>query len=206
MDQLSDSVPTDPTRLAIPRPIDDKGLALDLGEVDESPKARIEAMVAVVSHDEVGIFRNGDRAEVIPIRHGVRRTVVLVDGVRFVLFPAVQVKFFILHLDGVSRKPHDPFDEIFRLIFREAEDDDVASMRLPDRNQCHVGKGETDSIDEFVHQDMIADVQRRNHRARRNLKRLHDERPDHQCQNDGDDQGFGVLPNRRFQLVLFRQG
>lgn len=46
-----------------PRPVNDKGLSFDGFLRHVSPGPAVPALIAVVSHDEIGVRRNRDRAE-----------------------------------------------------------------------------------------------------------------------------------------------
>ena len=49
------------------------------------------------------------------------------------------------------------------------------------------------AVEELVHQDVVADLERRQHRAGRDLERLHHERPDRQREEQGDAERLDVL-------------
>ena len=66
-----------------------------------------------------------------------------------------------------------------------------ASRRVPTN-------GSRNAVDELVDQDVIADLQGRQHRPGRNLERLDDEGADEQRQHQRHREGFGVLAQDRF--------
>src|SRR5215470_11996112 len=49
--------PAQPVSVAVPRPVDEEGLALDLVALDEAPVAAVLRVVAVVAHHEVRVGR-----------------------------------------------------------------------------------------------------------------------------------------------------
>src|SRR5690349_10292144 len=68
LNRLSESSPSDPLRpisLPIPGPIDTKRLAADLFFAHVSPEPTVQALVAIVAHDEVGSLRHVHRSEII---------------------------------------------------------------------------------------------------------------------------------------------
>src|SRR5207249_825687 len=50
--------PAEPVTVAIPGPVDEEGLALDLVALDEAPVAAVLRVVAVVAHHEIGVGRH----------------------------------------------------------------------------------------------------------------------------------------------------
>ena len=80
----------------------------------------------------------------------------------------------------------------------------MTSPRLGAANCEHLLVGERDAqaVGELRDEDVIADLQRRNHRARRDLEGLDDEGPQQQRDRDGDADRFAVLAHGR----LAREG
>src|SRR5439155_3761494 len=66
-DVAPESPPAEPVMVAVPRPVDEKRLALDLVALDEPPVAAVLGVVAVVAHDEVGIGRHGRRLAAVGV-------------------------------------------------------------------------------------------------------------------------------------------
>jgi hypothetical protein len=60
----------------------------------------------------------------------------------------------------------------------------------------------TNAVDELVDEQVIADLERGQHRAARDLERLDDERADEQREQDGHEESFRILPPRRPLLGL----
>src|SRR5437899_12278005 len=57
-DVPSEAPPAEPVAIAVPRPVDEEGLALDLLPPHESPVPAVLRVVAVVAHHEVGVGRD----------------------------------------------------------------------------------------------------------------------------------------------------
>src|SRR5207244_11571827 len=53
--------PAQPMAVAVPGPVDEEGLALDLVPLHEAPVARVLRVIAVVAHDEVRLGRDDER-------------------------------------------------------------------------------------------------------------------------------------------------
>ena len=71
----------------------------------------------------------------------------------------------LLDLDLVPGKADDAFNEVLCLILRIFEDDDLAALRLFPGEYPEVRERYSRAIDELVHQQVIADVERRYHRS-----------------------------------------
>ena len=102
---------------------------------------------------------------------------------------AVEDKPAVSHLDGISREADRTLDEIgaFR---RYPEDDDVAAVRqvgeqpASDRWKTKRKAVPREAIGPFCNDEIIADVERRQHRARWDIERLNDKAPERPGQND----------------------
>src|SRR5882762_7129971 len=55
---VRESPPAQPVPVAVPGPVDEEGLALDLVALDEAPVPTVLRVVAVVAHHEVRVGRN----------------------------------------------------------------------------------------------------------------------------------------------------
>src|SRR2546425_10805409 len=64
-DVLSEAPPAEPVAIAVPRPVDEEGLALDLLPLHESPVPTVLRVVTVVAHHEVRI--GGDSGHVTAV-------------------------------------------------------------------------------------------------------------------------------------------
>src|SRR5262245_62136665 len=68
MNQVAEALPPHPAVVAVPGPIDDEGLPLDVIDRHEAPESTVVAAVAIVPHDEYRVGWNGDRAIVVARR------------------------------------------------------------------------------------------------------------------------------------------
>src|SRR5207247_10746624 len=64
---VRESPPAEPVMVAVPRPVGQERLALDLVALDEPPVAAVLGVVTVVTHDEVGIGRHGRRLAAVGV-------------------------------------------------------------------------------------------------------------------------------------------
>ena len=64
-----------------PGPVNDKSFADEIALVDKAPESAVIAVVPVVSHDEIAVRRNDDRAEIIPCARQNVRIVEIAIGV-----------------------------------------------------------------------------------------------------------------------------
>src|SRR5690242_7492019 len=65
VNNIPEPLPPHPSVAAVPRPVDEKRLSLDVVQIDVTPEAAVVAFVAVVAHDEDVIFRHGLRAVIV---------------------------------------------------------------------------------------------------------------------------------------------
>ena len=126
--------------------------------------------------DSVGTCRSRPRRLVIDessprsLRHGL----------------AVDVQHAVDHLDLVAGQADHALDVVGLVVARELEDDDVAALRLrrPDAAREQVrpnGKRVAAvAVGVFGDEQIVADQQRRDHRAGRNVEGLEQEDPDDQ--------------------------
>src|SRR5213080_1172595 len=200
VDQTTEAIPANPAVGAVPGPVDDERLALDVGERDRPPEARVVALVAVVAHHEDGAGRHAVRAVVLPAAgHPARRRK---GGVRVVPWLPVDVDLLAPHLDRLPADGDDTLDEVLRAVLRPDEDDHVAGARLVQPGQLSerdLRQRDLDprAVDELVHQDVVANLQRRQHRPRRDLESLHDEHADEEREQESDAERLRVLTRRR---------
>ena len=78
--------------------------------------------------------------------------------------------------DDVAADADHSLDEILRRIDRVSEHDDVASLRVAQRNDFLLDNRQADTVDKFVDEYEIADLERGPHRRRWNLERLRQKR------------------------------
>ena len=150
------------------RPEDDHRLALDeiIGDEADVGEAAVLGIVAVVTHDED--MSGGHRRQRI-IRQRLFEDVVLAQQL------LIQEYLAVLDLDRIAGHGDHALDEVAARVARIAEDDDLATLRLPH------------AIDELVDDEALARLQGRPHgRAVHDVK-LHDELTDDEGEHDGDD-------------------
>src|SRR5215467_2428070 len=207
------SNPLFPLPLAAPGPIDAEGLAPNLLFSHEPPKSAVQTLIAVVSHHEIRPFRNRHRAKVVARIDGAiddSGVDALGEGL-VVERPPIDEHDLALNLDAVPWCANNALDEIFFLVLRKPEDDDVATQRLAeldervggvaiDRRKRHLKFAVArplNAIRELAHEDMIADQESGDHGTRRNLERLDDEHADGKRQEHGDHDRFCIFPEYR---------
>lgn len=83
-------------------------------------------------------------------------------------------------------------------MLRVNKDHDVASLRIADRHKRLANDGNVDPINEFIHQNMIADLQGWLHGTRRNLEGLNDKGSDEKSEYQSNDDGFKIFTKFRF--------
>src|SRR5260370_23021 len=222
-DALSYALLVDLIRGRLERPVDEHGAADDVLAGNEAPVTAVEALRAVVAHgkDLAGgddqilaldvarqlvlpacghavIGAGRDAGEVVAIGAVGMLWVVVVDGLaglRLVLGNAVQVDDSVPQVDTVARDCDGALhQEEVRLTGLE-EDDDISAADIP-----VVGEGSPLrrwGQGDAIHQNVVADEQRLDHRGGGNLEVLEDER--HHKQADGQHAADG---GKRLQWSL----
>jgi len=157
-------------------------------------------VVPIVPHHEIPIFRNNHQPKGSA---GISRffiiiTVLVIKGL------AIDEELLVLHLDSVTRDSDDPFYEIFALVLRVNEDNDVPPPGGADRDQGCLEIRELNPVKEFVHQDMVAYQQGRLHGSGRDLEGLNHKRSDKQGEKNRDSGCFGVFPYGALLFYSFR--
>src|SRR5262252_4381799 len=107
--------PAEPVSVAIPGPVDEEGLALDLVALDEAPVAAVLRVVAVVAHHEVrvGGYERGlaaVRVAAVGVAAAHRRVGELCVGLAQRL--AVDQDLMATHLHTLARRRDDSLDEV----------------------------------------------------------------------------------------------
>src|SRR5678810_577347 len=97
---------------------------------------------------------------------------------------AVPNQYPFSHFDGVAGHSDEALHEVLRRIFRVLEDDDVAAMRITQTREPLVREWHFGAIDELVHEQEVADLQRLLHAPARNLEGFDEKRADHAEQHD----------------------
>ena len=124
----------------------------------------------------------------------------IVDAFTFFTGFAVDVEHAVYHLDLVARQADHALDVVGLVVARQLEHDHVAAVGLlgPDAPGEQVGPEREGiaavAVAVFRHEQIVADEQRRDHRARRNVEGLEQEDP-HEKRKDQrvDDDADGVL-------------
>jgi hypothetical protein len=211
MKQIADSVPANIAlsrrerefAVAIPGPVDDEGLASQIGQIDELPETAVVAFIAVVTHHEKAVGWNNDGTQVVSGAYtGGKDSAVAVNNVRLRKRLVVYKHLFILDSNGVSGQPNHPLNEIFRGVHRITEHDNVLSFGLTDGNELLVPVGKPDAVDELIDQDMVSNQQGGLHGTRRNFECLDDKSPNHQGQQESNDDGFSIITNDAFGFAF----
>src|SRR5207244_5852161 len=196
-DRLPQTLPADPVRerpLPVPGPVDQERLALDLLHLDETPETAVETLVSVVAHDEVGIRRDFERAEIVARLDLVREDVLVhVLHIGFHQGFPVDPDPLVADLHRVAWQADHAFDEVLALVLRELEHDDVAPLGFGEPDQDLVPVRQFEVVQEFRDVDVVADRQGRNDGAGGDFEGLDDEGPDEEGQDDGDEDGLAVL-------------
>ena len=110
----------------------------------------------------------------------------------------VDQHLFTENLNLVPGKTDDALDKILIRIHGINENDHIAPFGVTDGNQGFVSKGNLNTIQEFVHQDMIAHQKGGFHGARRDLKGLHHKGSNKKRQKNGNDRRLGIFPKYSF--------
>src|SRR6267142_3715199 len=144
-DIVREAPPAEPVPVAVPGPVDEEGLALDLVALDEAPVATVLRVVPVVTHYEIRVGRH-DRglaavrvaAEGVAAAHaGVREL-----GVELDERLAVDQDLMAADLHALAGRRDDPLDEVALLVLRVLEHDDVAAPRVAELRQAKLGQGQ----------------------------------------------------------------
>src|SRR5581483_2589372 len=128
-------------------------------------------------------------------------------GVRIVHRPAVEPYPAVLDLNPISGEADDALDEVLVAVLWRNEHDDVSPVDRSEANEVAAigdawdaeaedGVGDADAVGDLADEDMVADEQRRLHRARRYHVGLEDEGADEEGEDEGDEQRFGILAER----------
>ena len=99
--------------------------------------------------------------------------------------------------DDVAADADHALDEILRRIDRIAEHDDVATLRVAQRDDLLFDDRQADTVDEFVDENEIADLERGSHRRRRNLERLSEKRSQQKHDQQNGKERLRVFDPRR---------
>ena len=113
------------------------------------------AVVPVVAHDEIAVWRNDDRPEIIPRTHHDVRIVVIAVGIVHGLI--VDIDFLVDYLNLMKRQPYYSFDVILLAVVWVPEHDNIKSSGRFDRDNLFVDNREPNAVNELVDKDMVPD-------------------------------------------------
>src|SRR6266508_3007988 len=151
VNQIAETLPTDPPVSAIPGPVDQKGLAADIIEIDESPKAAVIAPIAIIAHDEDMILRNHLWPIIVAVAYGAALRIVTREmSMRIFDLFAVDINLFGPDLDGITGDADHPLDEIFRAVLREDKHHDIAALHFGIFHQVALEKRHAQTVGQFV--------------------------------------------------------
>ena len=195
MDGPCNPLPPYPVMTLVPRPVDDKGLAFDLVELDHSPIPAVHTVIPVIPHHKKGILRDREGSKVIPrLCLPLINCKIPVNGIGFFQRLSINRHLLVVDLHHISGSSNHALDEIFTFIFRKLKDDHISSLGFAEGNQYLVREWNLDPIDELVNQDMISNIQGFDHGAGGDFKSLNHEGPDEEGQNHRNEQCLGILP------------
>ncbi len=164
-------------------------------------------MIPVVPHHKVGAGRH---------RHGTKIVLILQrrnemghlfqKDIRLLLPLTISIKDAIFHLDDIPRETHHPFNKILGFILGKLKYNHIAMTWHAKRQEDQIGPRNSDPVDKLVDQNMIANVQRRDHRSGRNFIGLNQKSANQQGKNNGDDQRLCIFTQRGLRRFFFREG
>lgn len=116
--------------------------------------------------------------------------------------PTVDDRPAVDHSERVLGRGDDALDEVLLGVLGVLEDNHVPTLRRQAGEEALVGEGQERAVGGLVHEDVIADEQRRDHRAARDLEGL-----DHEAaQEQGDpDRNRNRLAYSRISLAPARE-
>ena len=149
--------------------------------------------------------RNNDRPEIISGLYICRKYIrIRVNaGIMFQKL-MVYINFLIADFNNIPGNADDPFDKIFAGIFGEFKHHNISAFWICNGNQGGLYKRQFNSVDKFIDQDMVSDLEGLFHGPGGNFKCLNDKSSDEQCQYYGDNDGFNVFSESA--LFFLREG
>ena len=98
---------------------------------------------------------------------------------------------------------HDTFNKIFCFVFWVDKNDDIIAFWICPFKENGIERiRETQTIGKLTHQNMVPDLQRREHRAGWNLEGLDDKASNKQGKKQSDQQRFGIFAKYGFLFLL----
>jgi len=116
---------------------------------------------------------------------------------------AIDVQMLVAGVaNGVARQAHYTLDVVDRRIAWVAKHHHIPALWITHFDDFLVDHRQADPVRKFVHQNEVAHIQCRLHRARRNLERLNQKRTQHQHDEQHREERLAVLDQQRFLVEL----
>ncbi len=103
----------------------------------------------------------------------------------------------------VARQADYTLDVVDVRVARVAKHHDIAALRITDFDDFLVDHRQADPVRKLVHQNEVADVQGWLHRTGRDLERFHEERTQHQHDEQHREERLAVFNQQRFFVQFF---
>jgi hypothetical protein len=190
MHDHADPPPPRSELFTIPRPVDKESFAPNFVLVEKTPEAAVHTEIAIIPHHKILSRRDNHRPkEIAGGDRPLLQVRIRMNGIRLIDGLIVDEDAFVPNLHLIVGESDCSLDEISRLVLGVLEDDDV-----PPPRRCK-------TIDELVHQDMIAYLKSRKHGPGWDLEGLDNESPDDQGQDKGDNDRFCIFPEDGFWFL-----
>ena len=128
---------------------------------------------------------------------------ILVDTVPVRKGFAVDADFLVPDLNYIAGNADNPFDIVQFRILGKLEHDDVVGLGSGNGDERRAGERHLHPVDELADQDMVADLQGRQHGPGGYLEGLDDEGADDQGKDDSNADRLEVLAEDRFLRCKF---
>ena len=116
---------------------------------------------------------------------------------------AVDGQAFVQVSHLITRERHHSFDVVHAGLGGVSKHHHIAALHGRALGDLGVGHGQADAVVEFVHQNQVANVQRRDHGARGDLEGLEQERAQHKHHHDDrEEPGSPVQPPRLHEQLF----
>ncbi|MNZ97463.1 hypothetical protein D3C78_1167010 [compost metagenome] len=102
----------------------------------------------------------------------------------------------------VARQANHTLDVVDVRVARVAEHHHIAALRITDFDDFLVDHRQADPVGKLAHQDEVADIQGWLHRTGRNLERFHQERTQHQHDEQHREERLAVFNQQRLFVQL----
>ena len=116
-------------------------------------------MIPVVSHYKKRIFRHNNRSEIIPGLYTSRNNIgICMNTIIVIKALVVNIDLFVTALNHITGNPDYPLDKILVRVFRKFKNDNIATFRIFDGNNCGHQKRQLDPVNKFIHQNVVPDL------------------------------------------------